>query len=115
MASSLGRTLFLRSAQALRSSERRWIQTSSLLSSGARVQCPAPQFAGQAVADNGFKEIKLDDYKGKYLVLFFYPLDFTFVCPTEIIAFSDRIQEFKDIDCEVLNAMGLLIVYIFNF
>lgn len=35
-----------------------------------------------------FKEVKLSDYKGKYLVLFFYPLDFTFVCPTEIIAFS---------------------------
>ena len=37
-----------------------------------------------------FKEISLADYKGKYVVLFFYPLDFTFVCPTEIIAFSDR-------------------------
>ena len=42
-----------------------------------------------------FKQIKLSDYRGKYVVLFFYPLDFTFVCPTEIIAFSDRIEEFE--------------------
>ena len=41
-------------------------------------------------------------FSGKYLVLFFYPLDFTFVCPTEIIAFSDRAQEFRAINCEVL-------------
>ena len=38
----------------------------------------------------------------KYLVLFFYPLDFTFVCPTEIIAFSDRVEEFRAIGCEVI-------------
>ena len=57
----------------------------------------------QNVSNPGqFKEVKLSDYKGKYVVLFFYPLDFTFVCPTEIIAFSDRAQEFRDIDCEVL-------------
>jgi len=41
--------------------------------------------------------------KGKYVVVYFYPLDFTFVCPTEIIAFSERIQEFKDINCEVIG------------
>jgi peroxiredoxin (alkyl hydroperoxide reductase subunit C) len=45
----------------------------------------------------------LDDYKGKWLILFFYPLDFTFVCPTEITAFSDRAQEFFDLDCEILG------------
>ena len=51
---------------------------------------PAPDFKAQAVmADGSFKEISLSDYKGKYVVLFFYPLDFTFVCPTEIIAFSE--------------------------
>ncbi|XP_040572051.1 peroxiredoxin [Lepeophtheirus salmonis] len=98
---SLGRSL-LRSANILRSSER-WMQLSSHRLSGARVQCPAPSFAGQAVVDKSFKEIKLEDFKGKYLVLYFYPLDFTFVCPTEIIAFSDRIQEFKDINCEVVG------------
>jgi len=65
---------------------------------------PAPNFQGTAVVDGEFKEIKLADYKGKYLVLFFYPLDFTFVCPTEIIAFSDRVEEFRSINCEVVAA-----------
>merc|ERR1711916_250196 len=51
-----------------------------------------------------FKQISLDDYKGQWLVLFFYPLDFTFVCPTEIIAFSERVEEFKAIGCEVVAA-----------
>ncbi|OWK07657.1 PRDX3 [Cervus elaphus hippelaphus] len=54
------------------------------------------------VVSGEFKEISLDDFKGKYLVLFFYPLDFTFVCPTEIIAFSDKANEFHDVNCEVV-------------
>jgi len=71
--------------------------------SKAFVQKPAPEFKGTAVTAEGvFEDIKLSDYKGKYLVFFFYPLDFTFVCPTEIIAFSDRADEFRAIDCEVL-------------
>jgi len=65
-------------------------------------QMKAPQFKGPAVVDGQFKDICLDDYKGKYLVLFFYPLDFTFVCPTEIIAFSDRVEEFRSMGCEVV-------------
>lgn len=69
----------------------------------AQVQKPAPSFSGTAVVNNDFKEIKLADYKGKYLVLFFYPLDFTFVCPTEIIAFSDRIKEFHALNTEVVG------------
>lgn len=48
-------------------------------------------------------EVKLSDYKGKYVVLFFYPLDFTFVCPTEITAFSDRHDEFKNLNTEILG------------
>jgi len=48
--------------------------------------------------------VKLSDYKGKWLVMFFYPEDFTFVCPTEIIAMNDRLQEFNDLDAEVLGA-----------
>ena len=48
-------------------------------------------------------KVSLSDFAGKYVVVYFYPLDFTFVCPTEIIAFSDRIQEFKDIGCEVVQ------------
>ncbi|KAI8118321.1 mitochondrial, Thioredoxin-dependent peroxide reductase [Lucilia cuprina] len=76
-------------------------QTAPLLA--VKVQQPAPDFQGIAVVGNDFQEMKLSDFAGKYLVLFFYPLDFTFVCPTEIIAFSDRIQEFKDIDAEVVG------------
>merc|ERR1719481_2112961 len=66
----------------------------------AEVTKPTPDFKGTAVVDGDFQEISLDSFKGKYLVLFFYPLDFTFVCPTELIAFSDRISEFKNLDCE---------------
>ena len=52
---------------------------------------PAPDFKAKAVMpDCSFKDISLSDYKGKYVVLYFYPLDFTFVCPTEIIAFSEK-------------------------
>ncbi|XP_002165222.1 peroxiredoxin-2 isoform X1 [Hydra vulgaris] len=69
----------------------------------AFIQKPAPHFEGTAVSPSGdFIEVKLSDYKGKYLIFFFYPLDFTFVCPTEIIAFSDRVKEFNAINCEVL-------------
>jgi len=64
---------------------------------------PAPAFQLDAVADGGFKTISLSDYRGKWVVLFFYPLDFTFVCPTEILAFSDRIEEFKKLNAEVLG------------
>ena len=67
------------------------------------VQKPAPDFKATAVSGKLFKEIKLEDYKGKWLVLFFYPLDFTFVCPTEITAFSDSIEEFKKLKAEVLG------------
>uniref|UniRef100_A0A336LF43 thioredoxin-dependent peroxiredoxin n=1 Tax=Culicoides sonorensis TaxID=179676 RepID=A0A336LF43_CULSO len=77
--------------------------TSYLACCKAQVQKPAPPFKGQAVVNAEFKEIQLSDFKGKYLVLFFYPLDFTFVCPTEIIAFSDRIKEFKALDTEVVG------------
>ena len=53
-----------------------------------------------------FKEVKLSDYRGKYVVLFFYPLDFTFVCPSEIIAFDNKIGEFKERGTEVLGVSG---------
>ena len=70
----------------------------------ALVAKPAPNFTAQAVmTDGSFKEIKLSDYKGKYVILFFYPLDFTFVCPTEIIAFSKSMDEFKKRNTEVLG------------
>ncbi|CAA9994551.1 unnamed protein product [Nesidiocoris tenuis] len=69
-----------------------------------KLQKPAPSFAGKAVIDGVFKDISLEDYKNKYVVLFFYPLDFTFVCPTEIIAFSDSWKKFTEIDCQVIAA-----------
>lgn len=68
------------------------------------VQQPAPDFEAQAVMEDGsFKKVKLSDFRGKYVILFFYPLDFTFVCPTEIIAFSDRIAEFQKLGVQVLG------------
>ena len=63
----------------------------------------APKFKADAVVGTQFKEISLDDYKGKWVVLFFYPLDFTFVCPTEIVAFSDRRAEFTAAKAEILG------------
>ncbi len=64
----------------------------------------APDFKAQAVmADGQFKELKLSDYRGKYVLLFFYPLDFTFVCPTEIIAFSDRAPEFEKLGVQIIG------------
>lgn len=64
----------------------------------------APQFKATAVMeDNSFKDISLADFKGKRVVLFFYPLDFTFVCPTEILAFSDAVEEFKKRNTQVLG------------
>ena len=69
------------------------------------VQKPAPDFTADAVMPNGEeKSIKLSQFKGdKYVVLFFYPFDFTFVCPTEILAFSNHIEEFQKRKVEVLG------------
>uniref|UniRef100_A0A673ULB4 thioredoxin-dependent peroxiredoxin n=1 Tax=Suricata suricatta TaxID=37032 RepID=A0A673ULB4_SURSU len=74
----------------------------SLHLSKAKISKPAPYWEGTAVINGEFQELKLTDYHGKYLVFFFYPLDFTFVCPTEIIAFGDRIEEFRSINTEVV-------------
>ncbi len=68
-----------------------------------RVGQPAPDFTATAVVDQEFKTIKLSDCRGRYVVLFFYPLDFTFVCPTEVTAFSDRYDAFKQLGAEVLG------------
>ncbi|KAK5649222.1 hypothetical protein RI129_000251 [Pyrocoelia pectoralis] len=68
----------------------------------ALIAKPAPYWESTAVLNGEFVELKLSDYLGKYLVFFFYPLDFTFVCPTEILAFSDRIEEFRRINTEVV-------------
>lgn len=69
------------------------------------IQKPAPQWTCEALMpDKEIKPISLSDYAGKYLVLFYYPLDFTFVCPTEIIAYSEAAAKFKAINCEVVAA-----------
>lgn len=68
-----------------------------------RVGQLAPDFTATAVVDQEFKSIKLSDYRGRYVVLFFYPLDFTFVCPTEVTAFSDRYAEFSNLNTEVFG------------
>jgi peroxiredoxin (alkyl hydroperoxide reductase subunit C) len=64
----------------------------------------APNFKAQAVMPDGtFQQVSLADYRGKYVLLFFYPLDFTFVCPTEIIAFSDRVKDFAAANVQILG------------
>lgn len=66
---------------------------------------PAPDFTMETALGNGqdFGKVSLSDYRGKWLVFFFYPLDFTFVCPTEITALSEAYDEFKKMDAEVLG------------
>ena len=64
----------------------------------------APDFTAEAVMpDNSFGSITLSALKGKYVVLFFYPLDFTFVCPSEILAFNKKVKEFKERNCELVG------------
>jgi peroxiredoxin (alkyl hydroperoxide reductase subunit C) len=64
----------------------------------------APDFTAQAVmADDTFEELTLSSYRGKYVVLFFYPLDFTFVCPSEIIAFDTELDKFRERNAEVIG------------
>ena len=71
---------------------------------GVLVGKKAPDFKATAVVNgNDFKEVKLSDYHGKYVVMFFYPLDFTFVCPTELHAFQEKLDTFKKLNCEVLG------------
>lgn len=68
----------------------------------AAVQKPAPMWKAKAIENGAIKEVALSNYAGKYVVMLFYPLDFTFVCPTEIIAFSDRAAEFEKLGAQVL-------------
>lgn len=64
----------------------------------------APDFTADAVMPDGtFGQITLSSFRGKYVVLFFYPLDFTFVCPSEILAFNKKIAAFKEKNCEVIG------------
>lgn len=63
----------------------------------------APDFSAVAVYEQEFKQVRLSDYLGKYVILLFYPLDFTFVCPTEITSFSDMYNQFSSLNTEVLG------------
>ena len=64
----------------------------------------APEFNAQAVVNGQIKKnVKLSDFKGKYVLLFFYPLDFTFVCPTELHAFQEKLEHFKKLHTEVIG------------
>jgi len=68
-----------------------------------RVGFKAPCFSGDSFFNGEFNRLSLKDFKGKWLVFFFYPLDFTFVCPTEIRAFHAKTKDFNAINCEVLG------------
>jgi peroxiredoxin 2/4 len=63
----------------------------------------APDFRATAVFKDEFKDISLEDYRGKHVILFFYPLDFTFVCPTELHAFQEQLTEFQKLGAVVLG------------
>ncbi len=64
----------------------------------------APDFKATAVMEDGsFQDISLSDYKGKYVMLFFYPMDFTFVCPTEILAFNKKVSTFQEKNVQLLG------------
>lgn len=67
------------------------------------INAAAPQFEATAYHEDKEKKVKLSDYKGKWLILFFYPADFTFVCPTELGDLADKYEEFKKLNAEILS------------
>lgn len=69
----------------------------------ARVGKPAPEFKAKAYVAGQFKDVSLRDMSGRWVCLFFYPLDFTFVCPTEIRSFSQHSAAFKELGCEIVG------------
>ncbi|KAJ1973047.1 cTPxI [Dimargaris verticillata] len=80
---------------------QRWSTGRRLLHS--LVQKPAPQWSAKGVQGGEIKPMALTDFKGKYVVMVFYPMDFTFVCPTELVAFSDRHAEFEELNTQVVG------------
>ncbi len=68
-----------------------------------KINNPAPEFSAEALIDNEIKKISLSDYRGKWIILFFYPADFTFVCPTELGELADRYNEFKEQGAEIIS------------
>lgn len=78
-------------------------QTTGRMPATAKVGEPAPDFIVEAVLGTEAKKLRLGDYKGKWLVLFFYPADFTSVCPTEITGFNRELERFKKLNTELLG------------
>ena len=68
-----------------------------------RIGAPAPGFEAEIYHEDATKKVKLADYKGKWVILFFYPADFTFVCPTELGDLADRYEELKNLNTEILS------------
>ncbi len=68
----------------------------------ARIEKPAPDFEAKAFATGGYSDVKLSDYRGRWVVLFFYPGDYTFVCPTELTDLAARYADLRELGAEVL-------------
>lgn len=68
-----------------------------------KINHPAPEFEVESFQNNEFSKVKLENYRGKWVVLFFYPADFTFVCPTELGDLADNYEQFQKLDCEVMS------------
>ena len=78
-------------------------ETSAHVVSRAKVGERAPDFNVEVVSGSGVKSVSLADFRGKWLVLFFYPADFSFICPTEITGFNRELERFKKLNAEVLG------------
>lgn len=89
-----------RSARLL---SNRTFSTSLIANQFAKLRKPVPNWTAPAVVDKSFVDISSTDYKNKWLVLFFYPMDFTFICPSEIVEFSERSDEFAKIGAKVVG------------
>ncbi len=70
----------------------------------AQVGEEAPGFEAEALVGKDFKVISSESYQGKWILLFFYPLDFTFVCPTELLELNKRYKEFEELNCQIIGA-----------
>lgn len=68
-----------------------------------KINQQAPEFIAEALINNNIKRISLSDYRGKWIILFFYPADFTFVCPTELGELADKYEEFKSLGAEIIS------------
>lgn len=73
------------------------------MSTTIKVGSLAPEFKAQAYQSGQFKDVSLKDFQGKWVCLFFYPLDFTFVCPTEIRGFAGHDAQFKEAGCQIIG------------